>query len=98
MSKKLVYALSFGLALGFATAAQAAAVPGGAPASLPVPDHVLNVHACHAICELGPAGWHYHAGARCTRLSCGVNPGGPYIWRCDRGRCGWWHPVFFRWR
>ena len=69
MPKKLLCALSLALALGFASAANAAAVPGGAPTSLPVPDHVLNVHACHAICELGPAGWHYHSGRRCTRHS-----------------------------
>ena len=66
MHKKLLYALSLVLALGFATAANAAAVPGGAPAPLAVPEQVINVHACHAICEFGNAGWHYHAGRRCN--------------------------------
>jgi hypothetical protein len=97
MPKKLLYALPLVFALGFATAANAASVPGGAPAPIAIPENVLNVHVCHAICQLGPAGWHYHVGPRCTRIPCAVSPGGPYIWRCDRGRCGWWHPVFFRW-
>jgi hypothetical protein len=53
---------------------------------------VEKVHGCHRLCRLGPAGWHYHAGLRCVRIPCGVFPGGPWIWRCGDGVCGWWHP------
>jgi hypothetical protein len=96
MRNKLICSLSLGAALAFATAAQATGP--AAPAPLPETSLVQKVHACHAICELGPAGWHYHIGPTCKRVTCGASPGGPYIWRCDGPRCGWWHPLLFRWR
>ena len=98
MPKKLLYALSLILAVGFATPANAAALPGGVPAPLAIPENVLNVQRhCHAICELGSGGWHYH-GPQCQRIPCRVRPRGGYIWHCEGGRCGWWHPVQFRWQ
>jgi hypothetical protein len=95
MRNKLIVSLSFGAALMLAAGAAAAAP--AAPAPLPAMSLVEKVHACHALCELGPAGWHYHVGPTCKRVVCGASPGTVYIWRCDGPRCGWWHPLFRRW-
>jgi hypothetical protein len=95
MRKKLTCAVSLLIALGFAAVAQASGPAG--PAPLPDLSHVLKAHACHNICELGPAGWHYHSGPACTRRTCAALPAPFYIWRCDGGRCGWWHPTLRRW-
>jgi hypothetical protein len=88
--------LSLGLGLG-----SASALPAGGAGSPVLPGAtdslVQKVHGCHRSCQLGPAGWHYHVGPRCRRVVCGVFPGGPWIWWCDRGRCGWWHPHHRRW-
>jgi hypothetical protein len=95
MRKKVIFLATLGLAASLMTAAQAAPiapVPLGADTGL-----ITKVHGCHRICELGPAGWHYHAGPACRRVPCGASPGGGHIWFCEGGRCGWWHPHHRRW-
>jgi len=61
------------------------------------PGLIERVHGCHRACVLGGAGWHYHAGPACLRVACGPSPGGPWVWTCRAGRCGWWHPRYRRW-
>jgi hypothetical protein len=87
-------AIAFALTTGAASAAPALGPRGVQDAG----DQLLQrVHGCHRRCELGPAGWHYHVGPWCRRVACGVFPGGAWVWFCDRGRCGWWHPRERRW-
>lgn len=55
-------------------------------ASPSMPTLVEQVHGCHRACVLGPAGWHFHAGPRCVRVSCVPRPGPGWYWRNGR----WW--------
>ncbi len=92
----LVRVLTTGaLALGLSAGAAFAVPSGGmlARKSEAAPSLVEKVHGCHRICRLGPAGWHYHAGPLCVRVPCVAFPGGPWIWHCGDGVCGWWHPA-----
>jgi hypothetical protein len=47
---------------------------------------VHKVHGCHRSCELGPAGWHRHAGPYCARIACVPRAWNPH--RCFVDRWG----------
>jgi hypothetical protein len=53
---------------------------------------VHKTHGCHRSCELGPAGWHRHAGPYCVRVACVPQAKQPFRCWVDRWgvrRCLW---------
>jgi hypothetical protein len=72
------------LALGIGGAALAAPAPKGVGADSD--SLVQKVHGCHRSCELGPAGWHRHAGPLCARVACIPRAAHPH--RCFVDRWG----------
>ena len=78
-----------GLGVGGALAA-----PGGTVKDIATGDASLvqKVHACHRSCELGPAGWHRHAGPYCARVACvprAVHPHRCFVDRYGARHCRW---------
>jgi hypothetical protein len=80
-------AMVLALGVGSALAAPAGITDIGGVDSL-----VIKTHACHRSCELGPAGWHRHVGAFCTRVACApraVHPNRCFVDRWGVRRCRW---------
>jgi hypothetical protein len=69
------------LALGVGAAL---AAPGVKDLGMDGDSLVLKTHACHRSCELGPAGWHRHVGARCVRVACLPRAQQPFRCYVDR--------------
>jgi hypothetical protein len=87
MTRHLLTTLAgLGLAAGL-LAAPALANPLGALKDAGGAEGLIHkTHGCHRSCELGPAGWHRHAGAYCRRVAC--YPRARYPHRCFVNRYG----------
>ena len=79
------------LALGVGSAF---AAPGGSVKGIAAGRRAscVKTHGCHRSCELGPAGWHRHAGPYCARVACV-----PRAWQPNRCFVDRWGVRHCRW-
>jgi hypothetical protein len=87
-----VPAMVLALSTGAAFAASIGEIKSIGAAASEAEALVHKTHGCHRSCELGPAGWHRHAGHYCVRVACVPQAKQPFRCWVDRWgvrRCLW---------